>query len=383
MEKKKIKIGFIHFDGLHILHHFVGAVSELYKDPDCEVDILTPETNQEYLYYLLSVLKVPNNVVKKLPTFFYKKIAYKIQNRSKPSNQYIFKKHKKMLAKYDILVFNVFTHMHIERVGRDPKFVFLMHGAGDRDYPFLKEFYEPISKFDLITTAGNKIDDLFKTMGDFEFTKFKSCGYQKIDIVTVENKNKQLFKNEKTTVLYNPHFKDHITSYNKFGKDILDFFLNNKDYNLVFAPHINLFDESIKKALQRNTIEDKYFNQSNIIIDFGSVNSVNMAYTMIADVYLGDSSSQVYEFLLKKSKPCVFLNAHSINWKDDKHYQNWHLGKVIENMDNLKEILDTRNTWQKEFEQKQRKAIDYTFDLSDEISSSKRVANAIKALVNK
>ena len=40
-----------------------------------------------------------------------------------------------------------------------------------------------------------------------------------------------------------------------------------------------------------------------------------MAYTQRADIYLGDVSSQVYEFLLNP-RPCVFLNPRRFDWRE-------------------------------------------------------------------
>ncbi len=377
-----IKIGFVYFDDIHIIPHFVGLVAELYNDPECEVDILTPDIEQAYLYMMLNRLNVPNSVVKKLPTYWYKRIAYKFQKRKKPSNQYIFKKHRKKFLDYDILVFNVFNHTHLRRKDRNkPKFVFLMHGAGDRDYPFTPEYRPFIEKFDLITTAGPKINDLFARMGKFEHTKFETCGYQKFDIIKKIQKNKKkLFNNNKPIVLYNPHFKPHLSSYFKFGDQILEYFYQNPEYNLIFAPHMNLFSPNIKGSQNPESIKQKYFEAPNIIIDFGSEKSVDMTYTLNADVYLGDVSSQVYEFLLQKPKPVIFINAHDFNWHNDIHFQNWHLGKVIKNLEDLPELLLKRNIWQKEFEEKQKKAIAYTFDIQKEKNAAKRAAEAIKKL---
>lgn len=373
-----IKIGFVFFDGLHIIPHFIGSVAELHKDPDCTVDILTPETSQDYLFLLLDKLSLPSNIVKKLPTYLYKKIAYKIQKREKPSNRFIFNKHKKELLNYDILVFNVFNHMHLKRENRNPKFVFLMHGAGDRDYPFLEQYKKPISEFDLITTAGQKINDLFYKMGNFTYTKFEICGYQKLDII--QKNKKKFFNNDNPIVLYNPHFEENVTSFNHFGLQLFDFFYKNPSFNLIFAPHFNLFGKEKKKALKREIIDQKYLNVPNILIDFGSINAVDMSYTLAADVYLGDVSSQVYEFLLFKQKPCIFINAHGFDWKSNSHFQNWHLGKVIDNLTDFREILLSRENWQKDYKQKQKKAIEYTFSLTEE-TASKRVAAAIKKLV--
>ncbi len=376
-----IKVGFVYFDYIHIIPHFIGSMAELYNDPNVKVEILVPDIDHSYLYKSLELYNIPKSVVKVLPTYLYKRIAYKIQGRKRPSNQYIFKKHHKKLLDYDVLVFNVFNHVHIKRKNRNkPKFVFLMHGAGDSDYPFTDEFKPLVQEFDLITTAGQKINDLFAQNGPYPNTKIKICGYQKLDFVKKVQNGKKLFNNDKPVVLYNPHFKSFLTSFHKFGLDILEFFYQNKDYNLVFAPHMNLFKQSGRMPLDRNIIDQKYHKADNILIDFGSSNSVDMTYTYNSDIYLGDVSSQVYEFLLQGPKPAIFLNAHNFDWQNNVHFQNWQLGKVIDNIDNLKEILDTRGQWFKEYAEKQKKAVAYSFDIDPDKPASKRVAEAIKEL---
>ena len=62
-----------------------------------------------------------------------------------------------------------------------------------------------------------------------------------------------------------------------------------------------------------------------VIIDLGSERSLDMTYSRAADIYAGDVSSQVYEFL-DRPKPCVFLNAHGIEWRDNPNFPNWDLG---------------------------------------------------------
>jgi CDP-glycerol glycerophosphotransferase (TagB/SpsB family) len=54
-----------------------------------------------------------------------------------------------------------------------------------------------------------------------------------------------------------------------------------------------------------------------------------MRYTLAADIYAGDVSSQVYEFLVE-AKPCVFLNAHGANWRESRDYPMWRLGQVAD-----------------------------------------------------
>jgi len=376
-----IKVGFVYFEKIYIVPHFIGSFAELYKDPNVKAEILAPDIDHTYLYEALKLYDIPKSAVKILPTYLYKRIAYKIQKRKIPTNRYVFKKHQKEILDYDVLAFGVFSHVYVKRKNRNkPKFVFLMHGAGDSDYPFTDEYKPLVNEFNLITTSGQKINDLFAQNGPYPNTKFKICGYQKLDFVKKVQKNKKLFNNDKPIVLYIPHFRDNLTSFFKFGLDILEFFYQNKEYNLIFAPHMNLFNATSKRPLDRNIIDQKYHDAENILIDFGSSNSVDMTYTYNADIYLGDVSSQVYEFLLQGPKPAIFLNAHNFDWQNNVHFQNWQLGKVIDNIDHLKEILDTRDQWLKEYAEKQKKAIAYSFDIDPNKSASKRVAEAIKEL---
>src|SRR3546814_13919965 len=60
----------------------------------------------------------------------------------------------------------------------------------------------------------------------------------------------------------------------------------------------------------------------------GSERSIDMSYTGSADLYLGDVSSQVAEYLYRP-RPCVFLNAQGVDWQEDPNYRFWSLGPVI------------------------------------------------------
>lgn len=372
------KVGFVFFDGLHIIHHFIGAAVELSKEPNIEVDILTYEGKHEYLISLLSLLNASPSILKKLPTYKYRKLIELLKSRIHPTKKYLFKRNRRRLLDYDILVFNDINCKYLYKVrkGNNPKFVLLMHGAGDRDYLIGKSFKDRVSIFDLITTPGEKINSFFKAMR-LPNTKLETCGYQKFDITKIENRKASIFSNTKPTIIYNPHFQQGLSSWHEFGIKILDFFFENDNYNLIFAPHINLLNS--KGNLDREIIDEKYFSKENILIDLGSIKSINMTYTLLADVYLGDVSSQIYEYLITP-KPCIFINAHAVNWENNIHYKNWSLGKVLINIDNLEETLRTKDIWQNSYTEEQQKAISYTFDLSKDESSGKRAAEAIKKL---
>ena len=105
-----------------------------------------------------------------------------------------------------------------------------------------------------------------------------------------------------------------------------------------------------------------------------------MDYTMAADLYLGDVSSQIYEFLFK-FRPAIFINTHKENWQNDSHYKNWHSGKVIKTPESLKQLIDTRLQWHKDYLPKQKELYNYTFLKTEQGEASQNIINAVKTMV--
>jgi hypothetical protein len=50
-----------------------------------------------------------------------------------------------------------------------------------------------------------------------------------------------------------------------------------------------------------------------------------MTYTSLADLYVGDVSSQVYEYL-RDPRPCLFLDRGVPGWSEDESYAHWRFG---------------------------------------------------------
>jgi hypothetical protein len=374
----KKRIGFIYFDEIHHIHHFLGSFIELYRDNKYQVHIITYQGgNHKYLYYLLDLFNISKKVVVEAPTYKYRQVLNKIRKRKRPSIHFLFKKNRKLLSTYDVLVYNTArqSYMIKYRKGEWPKLAFLDHGAGDRNYIY----NDSIANFDLVSVAGKKVYDMCVNSADFSNVNIKICGYQKFETVKKENKSVKLFNNDKPIVLYNPHFMKPITSYYNWGKNILDFFYSNDDYNLIFAPHLILFNR--KGHLRKEDFDSKYLDKDNIYVDLGSENLVNMRYTLLADIYLGDVSSQVYEFLIKP-RPCIFLNSHNVEWKDNKYYKNWNLGYVVNKISDFAEVLTKTDEWSKEFISIQKQTFNYTFDIGN-ITASRRISNEIIKLLPK
>ena len=295
---------------------------------------------------------------------------FNIKKRRFPKPRLMLEKASASLNKMDMIVGTSFeTSRLFEDYGvSNPKFVFAFHGAGDRAYGFQKS----ISKYDYLLISGQKIENRLRSLGILKSDNFSVVGYPKFDVTLKLSKQKpRLFANNLPVVLYNPHWDRHLSSWYLWGKTILQYFSNSKDYNLIFAPH-----SLIKSWKQRWLSLNNYRNCENIHIDLGSKASFDMSYAFAADIYLGDVSSQVYEFLMPP-RPCIFLNSHHVEWHGDENYAHWRLGQVIDEPDKLEQVLTNANPMQVEYQPLQEEAMSQTVSNST-TPASKRAADAIR-----
>lgn len=254
---------------------------------------------------------------------------------------------------------------------KDLKMIHTLHGAGDREGGFDERYRE----FDLTILPGQKYVDLLSKLGFLRPDAYMAAGYPKFEVVKgLKHGGKQFFDNDNLTVVYNPHFDQTVSSWQTMGLQVLDFFANNPQYNLIFAPHVVLFKRDKR---HQATLPRKYRHFPNILIDKGSSASTDMTYTLAADVYLGDASSQVYEFLLKP-RPCIFLNGHQVAWKNNPYYLHWTLGQVVDNIkQELQTALKQAVPGQHRFLPLQREIFDYTFRTEPDSTAAERGADAI------
>ena len=266
-----------------------------------------------------------------------------------------------------------------------PLMVLADHGAGDRAIGFEKS----AAKFDHILAAGPKIRDRLVTEAGVAPNCLSITGYAKFDIARNKTTRLAMQDNGRPTVLYNPHLSPHLSSWYKWGRNILDWFLEQDRYNLIFAPHIMLFQRSVVFTIDKfrvdfpGVIDPKYAKADHIHIDLGSRASTDMTYTNCADVYLGDASSQVYEFL-RTPRPCAFLNPFQIEHVDDPNFAHWRAGPVINQLDDLADTLSAAQTdHQLRYRIKQQNLLNYTFSVTDQPASSRAAEAILKLLAEK
>ncbi|WP_168713120.1 MULTISPECIES: hypothetical protein [Sphingomonas] len=215
------------------------------------------------------------------------------------------------------------------------------HGAGDRAIGF----NAASRAFDLVLVSGPKIARRLSAEAGVPAEQLALVGYPKLDLLPATPPRLPLQANGGPTVLYNPHVSPHLSSWYEDGAKLLAWFAANPAYNLIFAPHVMLFERPLTVTIDRLTarrpgkIAKAVIEAPNILVDRGSPASTDLTYTQAADLYLGDVSSQLYEFLATP-RPCIFLNTHGVAWRDDPNYAFWQAGEVIDEVDALPGALE-------------------------------------------
>ena len=251
------------------------------------------------------------------------------------------------------------------------------HGAGDRAIGFNRQS----AAFDHVLASGTKVRDRLIAEAGVRPERISVVGYSKFDLPRAPAPDLPFAHPDRPTVLYNPHPSPRLSSWFRHGRAILDFFVRSDRYNLIFAPHVMLFQRPLALSLEPlaiarvGRVPRRVLVADNIHVDLGSPRSVDMTYSDAADIYLGDVSSQAYEFL-RRPRPCVFVNSHAVDARDDPSFAMWRAGPAIGDPALLAAALDEACRRQPHYAPIQREMLARTFDLTAE-PSSERAARAI------
>jgi|TARA_B100001971_G_scaffold35262_1_gene30310 hypothetical protein len=341
-----VKIGFPYFYHPYHAYHSAPIGFELSRlDPNLEITFITTSKNTyDLLNEMGSYYENHRCSVHLLPSKFhyyeifslsnylsYLHFRFIRQNHSSltqiPSPIKMINKYAKQFKQMDIIIDTNFLSLRLKKLNNNnvTKYIQAFHGGGDRK----REFSKHLKRIDFFLLCGPKRFRRLDEAGYLNNDNWAYFGYPKFDL-TLNNKiEHDLFNNNRPIVLYNPHFEPHLTSWFDWGKDILDYFAKSKKYNLIFAPHVELKGRSSKRLSLK-----KYEKIPHMHIDLGSQSLIDMTYTNIADLYIGDVSSQIVEYLVKP-RPCIFLNNHNISWKDNPYFVHWALGPIIEHLSQL------------------------------------------------
>ena len=265
------------------------------------------------------------------------------------------------IGRYSTIVTTETTSSILRRLpGFKSSMIHLKHGAGDREGGYNPKHAE----FDLTLVNGPKDKQRLIERGLATESNCVVVGYGKFELVRQQADN--IFADRRPIALYNPHFDKKVGTWGRHGKRIVQTMESIPGWNFVVAPHVKLRGGPAVRT-----------DAGHIVIDRGSTRSIDMSYTQAASVYIGDASSQVYEFI-RTPRACIFLNFDRIDWRADPAYAHWHLGQVIESADELPTALARAYALQPQFEPAQRQLSAASIDEAD-VPASERQAQAILA----
>jgi hypothetical protein len=344
---------------------------------DSELEVLCLSCNQEHTQVLEKIkLLFPGSkatIMQLKQPFRYRFLN--VKKKSYPSVNAMMKIAKKHLINADYIVTT--SHgtpkMLLKNKITKPILIYQYHGCGDRKYGFDPGF----KRFHYMLLPG--IYHQNRLIEEKIIAKEKTfiVGWPKFDYsLKISPQGKKLFKNENPVILYAPHWEPKLTSFTDYSEFLLNFFINNKNYNFIFAPHVLI---KHWKTHYKYRIDFSEFESDNIIIDFGSELSTNGTYLNYSNMYIGDVSSMVYEFIAFKPRPCLFLNSHNVAWKGNVDYRFWDYGPVVESKTEF-EFKFNQAINDVKFIEVQKNRIEKYFEISN-VRSSLRAAKAIKSIL--
>ncbi|MDO6413894.1 hypothetical protein Q4F19_05830 [Sphingomonas sp. BIUV-7] len=145
-----------------------------------------------------------------------------------------------------------------------------------------------------------------------------------------------LFATDRPILLYTPHWQRHRSSWWAWGREIVAFLAAQDRWNVILAPHQRLFEHDPEAA----AVLEAVAHLPHMHCDRQSFAMVDGSYTAAADLYLGDSSSQVVEYLARP-RPCLFLNPQKIDWQATDDHDFWRCGDVVDRLSDLEDALAT------------------------------------------
>lgn len=317
-------IAFLFIGGPHQIFHAAPVAAEMARaQPSARITMLCADRRQQSLIrrvlaiYGADTIDVVRLKLPRWVRFILRTIG---QSASKIPLLFSF---RRLLDRFDAIIVPERTSAHLKTMGvSHPKLIHFRHGAGDR----APSSERRMNAFDLVAVPGDKDARRAIDSGLIDADRVAVIGYVKFDLIgRMTHGRPRLFSNGRPTVLYNPHFAPDQSSWYRDARAVIEAFRAQDRYNLIVAPHIRLFDDATagdRAAWEALAVPGK------IIVDLGSDRSIDMTYTMAADLYLGDVSSQVYEFIVRP-RPAVFIDTHGVDWSQDPKYACWHLGEVI------------------------------------------------------
>jgi hypothetical protein len=351
--REPVQIAFLAISQAHQFLHWLPAALRLSREADVEVTVLT--STREGANFIRSYDPERRLKVKRLRAPSLRRHGL----FTPPLRWPVLLLNARLIGLHPVIVTTEVTSSLLCRLpGFRSRMIHLKHGAGDREGGYNPKH----ASFDLTLVNGPKDKQRLIDRGLGTDHNIRVVGYGKFELIRPNTE--RLFTHDAPIALYNPHFDEKVGTWIRHGRDVVRAMEKIPDWNFIVAPHVKLRGGPSLRSKARN-----------MLIDRGSIRSIDMTYTQAADVYIGDASSQVYEFI-RTPRPCIFLNLDRVDWRSQPNYAHWQLGQVIESLDQLPAALARAKEVQPQFEEAQRKMSAASIEQSD-VPASERQAKAI------
>lgn len=354
-------ICFYYDQSIHQIFHSIYVAIEL-SNIQKEYPVVIYSTSREASQIIEEELSlIPNNVrFVKIRYPGYNKIDFKISWAVFWCRLGMYKPKAVVVTDY---FDNVFRQLLVKTF-----WVYIPHGLVSGEFAS-----DPhIRNYDFVILPGKRdLEELERRIGRLENSM--AIGYSKLDYFKYHQvEPRKLFNDSKPVILYNPHFKEQLSSFFNKGLDLLESLSRTGKYNVIFMPHPDLarkHPDLMKKARQIQGVE--------VICR----PKINLDYMMISDIYIADVTSSVFEWLYF-NKPVLFFNTKRIKWQNNRYYLTWVLGSVVEDTPVMLEAVSHALGHPEEFQERRKELFNKTF-FNNEQNVSKIIANSILQKIKK
>jgi hypothetical protein len=369
-DRRTVRIGVLLGAEPYQAHHVADIAWELAARPGFEVEIVAvlPESLSEIskLARSTQAQSVRRRLLRTPPTV---RIAQQLRVFGSLKTAVLRQADNlRLLSSYDAIVTPTDHARFVrQRLNPRPRLIYVSHGIGGRAASYSSKYQD----FDFVVLASR--NDERRLLADRRIVpgRYTVAGYPKLETHRLDAGKKALFGNQRPVILFNPHSKRALRSFERFARPLIRHCARTGEFNLIVAPHVKLFSRRPRFLWRR---WERMAAADRVIVDLGSGRCLDMTYTAAADIYVGDVSSQVYEFL-SRPKPCIFLNAHRLDWRGNPDFPNWNLGDVAETPQEAIAAIRTAASRHHFYEPRQRDRIAEVIDTRP--GAAARAADAI------
>ncbi|AUW57683.1 hypothetical protein C1T17_05760 [Sphingobium sp. SCG-1] len=304
--KPKADVAFLFLGEMLLVPHLWPIVDALARErPKLIIDLWISTSVHEDLLSRWMDPDVHGNVrLRHAPGYSLQPVPHAGDNPELPAKMPMLARLAPRLARMPVVVCAEQTSLWLPRLlPMRSRFIFTVHGAGPLNYNkdgrlrYASRLFVPS---DYLTKDhvrhGIAQENIVVT------------GYVKASFAPSLTSD-MIFPEARPVVLYTPHWQSYRSSWWDWGRQIVEMLAEQSRFNVIIAPHQRLFEQDRKAR----AFLDGFSSQRHMHEDSGSFAMVDGSYTRMADLYLGDSSSQIIEFLANP-RPCVIADSPSMTW---------------------------------------------------------------------